>query len=70
MRTRKKVKQTKADLVFSTFIYIILILAGICTLFPFLDVVLTSITPTEEIVKGAKNLITIPYFQAVRWCWW
>lgn len=60
MRTRKKVKQTKADLVFSTFIYIILILAGICTLFPFLDVVLTSITPTEEIVKGAKNLITIP----------
>ena len=60
MRIRKKVKQTKTDYVFSIIIYIILIAAGICTLFPFLDVVLTSISPTEEIVKGAKKIIMIP----------
>lgn len=30
------------------------------TLFPFLDVVLTSITPTVEIVKNAKKLLSIP----------
>ena len=41
-------------------IYVILIAAAIATLFPFLDVALTSITPTEEIVKNVKEIIFIP----------
>lgn len=60
MRTRKRIRQSRGDTVFSFINMVILTFVGICTLFPFLDVVLTSITPTEEIVKGAKNLLTIP----------
>jgi putative aldouronate transport system permease protein len=55
-----KIKQAKGDRVFSGINYIILILIAISTLFPFLDVVFTSITPTVEIVKNAKQLIAIP----------
>lgn len=55
-----KIKQSAGDRVFATINYIVLTLLAIVTLFPFLDVLLTSITPTEEIVQNAKALIAIP----------
>jgi putative aldouronate transport system permease protein len=55
-----RIKLSKGDSIFSSLNYIFLIFIAIATLFPFLDVVLTSITPTEEIVKNAKHLIAIP----------
>lgn len=57
---RKQIRLKNSDRVFTTVIVFGLILVAVCTLFPFLDVVLTSITPTEEIVKNAKKLIAFP----------
>ncbi len=57
---KKKIKLTRSDKIFNFFNYIVLTVIGLLTLFPFLDVLLTSITPTEEIVMGARNIITIP----------
>ena len=56
----RKIQMRTGDRLFLGFISLLLVLVAICTLFPFLDVVLTSITPTEEIVKNAKALLTIP----------
>ncbi len=55
-----KITGSLGDRIFTYLIYIILIIAAAATLFPFLDVVLTSVTPTEEIVKNAKRLISVP----------
>ena len=57
---QKRIRAKYNDRIFTFVIAFGLILVAICTLFPFLDVVLTSITPTEEIVKNAKKLIAIP----------
>lgn len=57
---RQGVRLRTGDRIFLGVITVILILTAVCTLFPFLDVVLTSITPTEEIVKNARQLISIP----------
>lgn len=61
MKTKSnKINSSIGDRIFTCFIYMLLIIAAVATLFPFLDVVLTSITPTEEIVKNAKKLISVP----------
>ena len=40
--------------------YLILICAAIVTLFPFLDVVFTSLTSSKELVENAKKVLAIP----------
>lgn len=60
IHSRKSLKRPGSDLVFSIVNAILLILIAVCTLVPFLDVALMSITPTKEIVKNAKALIVIP----------
>ena len=61
MKTKSiKINSSIGDRIFICIIYMLLVIAAVATLFPFLDVVLTSITPTEEIVKNAKRLLSIP----------
>lgn len=57
---RAGIRKRGGDSVFTAAISFVLLLIAVCTLFPFLDVVLTSITPTEEIVRNAKAFISIP----------
>lgn len=56
----KKVKQSAGDWIFMIIIYLLLIAAGIATLFPFLDVVFTSLTSSKELAENAKAVIAIP----------
>lgn len=56
----KKVKQSAGDWIFMVIIYLLLIAAGIATLFPFLDVVFTSLTSSKELAENAKAVIAIP----------
>ena len=48
------------DRIFTIVVYLILIAAGIATLFPFLDVVFTSLTSAKELVENAEKVIAIP----------
>ena len=57
---RRRIKARTGDRIFSCVNYVILTLVAFVTLFPFLDVVFTSITPTEEIVLNAKAIIAVP----------
>lgn len=58
--TRNKIRTRRGDRIFAIINYTILVLVAFVTLFPFLDVVFTSITPTEEIVLNAKKIIAVP----------
>lgn len=55
-----KIKQSAGDRIFTVVVYLILICAGIVTLFPFLDVVFTSLTSSKELVLNAKKVLAIP----------
>ena len=55
-----KVKQSMGDKIFTLVVYLILICAAIVTLFPFLDVVFTSLTSSKELVENAKKVLAIP----------
>lgn len=55
-----RIRSRNGDRIFTAVISLFLLFIAVCTIFPFLDVVLTSITPTEEIVKNARQLISIP----------
>ena len=57
---RNKIRTHRGDRIFAVINYTILVLVAFVTLFPFLDVVFTSITPTEEIVLNAKKIIAAP----------
>ena len=57
---RNKIRTRRGDRIFAIINYTILVLVAFVTLFPFLDVVFTSITPTEEIVLNAKKIIAAP----------
>ncbi len=48
------------DSIFTALIYIILVIIGLITLFPFLDVVFNSLTSSKELVENAKSVIAIP----------
>lgn len=41
-------------------VYIVLILAAVITLYPFLDVVFSSLTSSKELVENAKSILAIP----------
>lgn len=56
----RRIKSRPGDRVFSSVNCVILALVAFVTLFPFLDVVFTSVTPTEEIVLNAKAIIAVP----------
>ena len=56
----RRIKSRPGDRVFSCVNYVILTLVAFVTLFPFLDVVFTSVTPTEEIVLNAKAISAGP----------
>lgn len=57
---KSKVKQSIGDSVFMALIYIILIVAAVITLYPFLDVVFSSLTSSKELVENAKSIFAIP----------
>lgn len=59
-RKGRGIRLRTGDRIFTGILSLILLLIAACTLFPFLDVVLTSVTPMEEIVKNAKALIALP----------
>lgn len=59
-RRRHRVKQSMGDSIFTILIYVILIIIGLITLFPFLDVVFNSLTTSKELVENAKSVIAIP----------
>ena len=59
-RPRHRVKQSMGDSIFTALIYIILVIIGLITLFPFLDVVFNSLTSSKELVENAKSVIAIP----------
>ncbi|SFI12959.1 carbohydrate ABC transporter membrane protein 2, CUT1 family [Lachnospiraceae bacterium NLAE-zl-G231] len=56
----RKVKQSPGDIIFMMIVYIILIFATIVTLFPFLDVVFSSLMSSKEMVESAKSVLAIP----------
>lgn len=56
-RSRQKVK---VDCIVTILIYIILVIIGLMTLFPFMDVVFNSLTSSKELVENAKAVIAIP----------
>ena len=45
---KNRVKQSKGDMIFTGFVYIILIMIGIITLFPFLEVVFNSLMSSKN----------------------
>lgn len=55
-----RIRLTTGDRVFTCINYTVLFLVAFVTLFPFLDVVLTSITPAEDMVRNAKKIIALP----------
>ena len=55
-----RIKMHSGDRIYTVVIYIVLVFVAFATLFPFLDVVLTSITPTVELAEKAKDIIIIP----------
>lgn len=57
---KNRIKAHTGDRIFSIFNYVVLTLVAFLTLFPFLDVVFTSITPAEEMVLKAKEIIAVP----------
>ena len=57
---KNRVKQSKGDMIFTGFVYIILIMIGIITLFPFLEVVFNSLMSSKELVESAKSILAIP----------
>ena len=59
-RSRQKVRQSKVDCIVTILIYIILVIIGLMTLFPFMDVVFNSLTSSKELVENAKAVIAIP----------
>lgn len=59
-RSRQKVGQSKVDCIVTILIYIILVIIGLMTLFPFMDVVFNSLTSSKELVENAKAVIAIP----------
>ncbi len=58
--SRQKVRQSKVDCIVTILIYIILVIIGLMTLFPFMDVVFNSLTSSKELVENAKAVIAIP----------
>lgn len=56
----RKVKQSPGDIIFIMIVYIILLFATIVTLFPFLDVVFSSLMSSKEMVESAKSVLAIP----------
>ena len=52
---KSKVKQSAGDRIFIIVIYIILLLSGAITLFPFLDVVFNSLMSSKELVESANQ---------------
>lgn len=54
-------KENTADRAFNIINYVLLILISFATLFPFLLVVGTSVTPPEAIMSKANSIINIPY---------
>ena len=60
LKKNNKVKLSMGDRIFTIVVYLILIAAGIATLFPFLDVVFTSLTSAKELVENAEKVIAIP----------
>ena len=59
-RSRQTVRQSKVDCIVTILIYIILVIIGLMTLFPFMDVVFNSLTSSKELVENAKAVIAIP----------
>ncbi len=59
-RSRQKVRQSKVDCIVTILIYIILVIIGLMTLFPFMDVVFNSLISSKELVENAKAVIAIP----------
>lgn len=57
---KSRVKQSRGDFIFTVLVYIILVFAALITLFPFLDVVFSSLTSSKELVENAKSVIAIP----------
>ena len=57
---KNRVKQSKGDMIFTGFVYIILIMIGIITLFPFLEVVFNSLMSSKELVESAKSILAFP----------
>ena len=57
---KNKVKQSIGDSAFMAMVYIVLILAAVITLYPFLDVVFSSLTSSKELVENAKSILAIP----------
>ncbi|MDK2902967.1 MAG: putative aldouronate transport system permease protein [Clostridiales bacterium] len=53
-------KQTAGERMFSVVNYIILIILAIITLFPFVYVILVSVTPASELVNVGKGILYIP----------
>ena len=56
----KRVKVSIGDRIYMLIIYLLLIFAAFITLFPFMDVVFSSLASPKEIVETAKDVITIP----------
>ncbi|AEE97718.1 carbohydrate ABC transporter permease [Mahella australiensis] len=54
------IKQTAGERVFSIMNYVILILLAIITLFPFVYVILVSVTPASELVNVGKGILYVP----------
>lgn len=59
---KNRVKQSKGDMIFTGFVYIILIMIGIITLFPFLEVVFNSLMSSKELVESAKSILAFPKY--------
>ena len=60
---KNRVKQSKGDMIFTGFVYIILIMIGIITLFPFLEVVFNSLMSSKELVESAKSILAFSSIQ-------
>lgn len=61
-RSSKAVRQLKSDKIFTAIDVIILFLIAVITLYPFLDTLFTSLSPTVDLMRNAKKIIRIPSY--------
>ena len=61
-RVAHPVKKTKGDIVFLTINALLLLAVAVVTLWPFLDTLLESVSPTIDLMKNAKKILRIPSY--------
>ena len=60
LRRRKGIRKLKSDRILTFVLGAILLIIAVVTLYPFFDTLMTSISPTVDLIRNAKKIIRFP----------